>query len=114
VSTGACRYQSTLAEKINAPSMVYIAGEEMTNYACDLIVEKWISPYFETTNWERFDLSCKSRDETDDQVLHDAVEAGKRIGAIFKEPTITPSAKQVKYLFLRMLCRKRQIEFFHI
>ena len=29
-------------------------------------------------------------------MLKDAVEAGKRIGSIFKEPTITPSAKQVK------------------
>ena len=50
--------------------------------------------------WERYDLSCISRDETDDQVLHDAVEAGKRVGAIFKEPTITPSAKQVKEMGL--------------
>ena len=75
--------------------MVYIAGEEMTHYACNLIVEKWIEPYFDTSSWETFDLSCKSRDETDDQVLHDAVDAGKRIGAIFKEPTITPSTEQV-------------------
>lgn len=29
------------------------------------------------------------------QVLKDAVEAGKRVGAIFKEPTVTPSAAQV-------------------
>lgn len=94
------RFQSTATSKIVAPPMVYIAGEEMTNYACDLIVEKWISPYFETQNWERYDLSCKARDETDDQVLHDAVEAGKRIGAVFKEPTITPSAKQVKEMGL--------------
>lgn len=44
-----------------------------------------------------FDLSCKSRDGTEDKVLRDAVEAGARIGAVFKEPTITPSAKQVGY-----------------
>lgn len=76
--------------------MVYISGEEMTNYVCNLIVEKWFEPYFDTSNWERYDLSCKARDATNDKVLKDAVEAGKRIGAIFKEPTITPTAVQVK------------------
>jgi isocitrate dehydrogenase len=80
--------------------MVYIAGEEMTHYASNLIVDQWIKPYFSTDEWETFDLSCKARDESDDKVLHDAVEAGKRVGAIFKEPTITPSALQVKEMGL--------------
>jgi isocitrate dehydrogenase len=80
--------------------MVYIAGEEMTHYVSDLIVDQWIRPYFNTDKWETFDLSCKNRDETDDKVLHDAVDAGKRIGAIFKEPTITPSTTQVKEMKL--------------
>jgi isocitrate dehydrogenase len=97
-----CRLFSKLKldEKVVAPPMVYIAGEEMTHYACTLIEDQWIKPYFDTSKWERYDLSCKSRDETNDQVLHDAVEAGKRIGAIFKEPTITPSALQVKEMGL--------------
>lgn len=86
----------TLGENIPAPPMVYISGEEMTHYACNLIVDQWIKPYFDVSTWEMYDLSCKSRDLTDDKVLHDAVEAGARIGAIFKEPTITPSALQVK------------------
>lgn len=86
----------TLGEKIKAPPMVYIAGEEMTHYASQLIVDQWIKPYFDTSAWEVYDLSCKARDASNDKVLHDAVEAGKRIGAIFKEPTITPSASQVK------------------
>ena len=89
------RFQSSLS-KVAAPPMVYISGEEMTKYTCDLVVEKWIKPYFDISNWETYDLSCKARDESDDKVLHDAVEAGKRVGAIFKEPTITPSANQVK------------------
>jgi isocitrate dehydrogenase len=75
--------------------MVYIAGEEMTHYAMDLIVDSWVKPYFDTSSWEHYDLSCKARDETNDQVLADAVDAGKRIGAIFKEPTITPNSEQV-------------------
>ena len=78
--------------------MVYIAGEEMTHYASQLIVEKWIKPFFDVSSWEVYDLSCKSRDETNDKVLHDAVEAGQRIGAIFKEPTITPSATALWHL----------------
>jgi len=83
--------------------MVYISGEEMTHYAMDLIVDQWVKPYFDITAWQFFDLSCKARDQTNDKVLKDAVEAGKKVGAIFKEPTITPSASQVGILW--MLCR---------
>lgn len=91
------RFQSTLTleEKVQAPPMVYIQGEEMTHYATELLIDQWIKPYFTLEEWKTFDLSCKNRDATDDQVLQDAVDAGKRIGAIFKEPTITPSALQV-------------------
>jgi len=87
-------------QKIIAPPMVYIAGEEMTNYAMNLIVEQWVKPYFDTTQWEHFDLSCKARDQSDDRVLEEAVKAGKRIAAIFKEPTITPSVLQVEQMGL--------------
>lgn len=81
-------------DKLKAAPMVYIAGEEMTHYCMKLIMEKWITPNVDTSKWEYYDLSCKSRDDTEDKVLHAAVEAGSRIGAIFKEPTITPSAVQ--------------------
>lgn len=80
--------------KVQAPPMVYIAGEEMTHYACQLILKEWFEPYFNMDQWSTFDLSCVNRDKTNDQVLHDAVQAGKEIGAIFKEPTITPTATQ--------------------
>ncbi len=73
----------------------------MTHHCMNLVIEKWVNPYFDISNWEHFDLSCKVRDETNDQVLHDAVAAGKKIGAIFKEPTITPSAIQVKEMGLK-------------
>lgn len=72
----------------------------MTHHACNLFVDQWIKPFFDTSNWEVYDLSCKSRDATDDQVLHDAVDAGARVGAIFKEPTITPNTEQVKAMGL--------------
>ena len=109
-SFAAARLQTTTAApgdavptgpKVKAPALVYISGEEMTHYATQLLLKEWIEPHFDTTSWETYDLSCKSRDETNDQVLHDAVEAGKRVGAIFKEPTITPSAVQVQEMGLK-------------
>ncbi|CAD7966660.1 unnamed protein product [Amoebophrya sp. A120] len=98
--TGAAN-QRRFFSKMQAPPMVYISGEEMTHYACNLMMDKWIKPNIDTSKWEYYDLSCKARDDTEDKVLHDAVEAGARIGAIFKEPTITPTADQVKELGLK-------------
>lgn len=92
---------SAAKDTIVAPPMVYISGEEMTKYTMGLIMEKWIHPHVNTSAWEYYDLSCKSRDDTEDQVLADAVAAGARIGAIFKEPTITPTAVQQKELGLK-------------
>lgn len=81
--------------------MVYIRGEEMTRYCMDLIMEQWIEPHIDTTAWEFYDLSCKARDESNDKVLTDAVAAGARLKAIFKEPTITPTEVQRKALGLK-------------
>merc|ERR1719356_2239199 len=66
-----------------------------------IICEKWVFPFIDTSKWEYYDLSCKSRDETGDKVLHDAVASGGRIGAIFKEPTITPTPDQAKAMGLK-------------
>lgn len=92
---------SGTGEKIVLPSMVYIKGEEMTRYAMQLILDKWIDPHFSTQNWEFYDLSCKARDDSEDQCLRDAVDAGKRIKAIFKEPTVTPTEVQKKEMGLK-------------
>jgi len=88
-------------KKIMAPAMTYISGEEMTRYTMELIMEQWIKPHIDISKWEIFDLSCKSRDATNDKVLHDAVASGARLCSIFKEPTITPSAVQVKEMGLK-------------
>merc|ERR1719265_1750013 len=66
-----------------------------------LVVKEWVEPHVDISTWESYDLSCKARDESNDQVLADAVKAGSRIGAIFKEPTITPTAIQQKELGLK-------------
>jgi hypothetical protein len=77
--------------KLPAPPMVYIAGEEMTHYACELMLDQWIKPYFDTSKtWQYYDLSCKHRDDTNDQVLKDAVAAGATIGAISKNQPSPP------------------------
>ena len=81
--------------------MVYISGEEMTHYCMNLILERWIEPNVDTSAWEFYDLSCVSRDDTEDKVLHDAVDAGNRICAIFKEPTVTPTEVQKEALGLK-------------
>lgn len=81
--------------------MVYISGEEMTRHTMELVLNRWVKPHVDISAWEFFDCSCKSRDATDDQVLHDAVSAGKKIRAIFKEPTVTPSAIQQKEMGLK-------------
>jgi isocitrate dehydrogenase len=87
--------------KIQAPPLVYIKGEEMTRYAGRLYLEEWITPYVDTTKWEFFDLSCRSRDDTDDQVLKDTIAAGGRVGAIYKEPTVTPTNDQKEEMGLK-------------
>lgn len=84
----------TMATKLKAPKMVYISGEEMTREVMRMIRESWVAPHVDTSAWEEYDLSCKARDESKDKVLDDAIEAGARIGAIFKEPTITPTQDQ--------------------
>ena len=86
--------------KIKAPKMVYISGEEMTKIVMEMILEKWIKPNLDISNWIFFDLSCKNRDLTKDKVLEDAITAGALIKAIFKEPTITPTADQAKEMGL--------------
>lgn len=87
--------------KLVAPPMVFIQGEEMTRYCMQLVMDKWISPRVDTSQWEFYDLSCRARDDTEDQVLKDAVTAGKKIGAIFKEPTVTPSEVQRQQMGLK-------------
>ena len=87
--------------KIACPPITYIKGEEMTAYTMELIMAKWVEPHVDTSKWEFFDLSCVSRDATEDKVLHDAVASGARLKAIFKEPTVTPTEVQKAALGLK-------------
>ena len=87
--------------KITAPPLTYIAGEEMSRWAGELYLNEWIRPYINIDKWEFYDLSCKSRDQSNDQVLKDCIASGKKIGAIYKEPTITPTSDQAKEFGLK-------------
>lgn len=87
--------------KLPAPPMVYIQGEEMTREVMKMILEQWVDPYLDTNSWQFFDLSCKSRDDTNDQILKDTIAAGAKVGAIFKEPTITPTGDQMEAMGLK-------------
>ena len=63
-----------LSSKIGSLPLVYIQGEEMTRYACSLMMAKWIEPHVDTSKWETYDLSCVARDASGDATLRDAVE----------------------------------------
>ena len=46
---------SASRDKIAAPPMVYISGEEMTHYAMNLILKDWVEPYVDTKEWKFFE-----------------------------------------------------------
>ena len=73
----------------------------MSRWAGEHYLQEWIRPYIDISKWEFYDLSCVSRDKTNDKVLADCIASGKRIGAIYKEPTITPTSDQVKEFGLK-------------
>jgi isocitrate dehydrogenase len=60
----------------------------MSRWAGELFLDNWIRPFVDISKWETYDLSCVSRDKSDDRVLFDCIAAGKRVGAIYKEPTM--------------------------
>ena len=67
----------------------------------DLFLQKCILPHINIDKWHFYDLSCKNRDNTNDDVLINAINKGKQIRSIFKEPTITPTEIQKKTLNLK-------------
>jgi isocitrate dehydrogenase len=78
----------TFSTKIRAPPLVYVCGEEMSRWAGELFLDEWIRPKIDISSWQFYDLSCKARDNSDDKVLQDCITAGKKVGAIYKEPTM--------------------------
>jgi isocitrate dehydrogenase len=80
--------------KVKTP-IVEIDGDEMTRIIWKMIKDELIKPYVEL-NTKYFDLHVKRRDETDDQITHEAAEAIREYGVGCKCATITPDAERVK------------------
>lgn len=79
-------------------------GDEMTRVLWAVIKEKLLEPYIDLKT-EYFDLGLKNRDDTDDKVTYDSVEAIKRLRVGVKCATITSNAARVKEYNLKQLTR---------
>lgn len=79
-------------------------GDEMTRIIWQLIKEKLIFPHLDL-NIQYFDLSIQHRDETDDQVTHDAAAAIKACKVGIKCATITPDEARVAEFNLKQMWR---------
>ena len=89
--------------KVNNP-IVELYGDEMTRVIWDFIKNKLILPYVDL-NIEYYDLSMKSRDDTNDQITIDCAKAIKKNGVGIKCATITADELRVKEFNLKKMWR---------
>jgi isocitrate dehydrogenase len=89
--------------KVKNP-IVEMDGDEMTRIIWRLIKDKLIHPYLDI-DLLYYDLSIKTRDETNDQITIDAAEMTKRVGVAVKCATITPDGARMKEFNLKKMWR---------
>ncbi len=89
--------------KVKNP-VVELDGDEMTRIIWEFIKNKLILPYLDL-GIEYYDLSMKSRDNTDDQITIDSANAIKKIGVGIKCATITPDEARVEEFDLKKMWR---------
>jgi len=89
--------------KVNNP-IVELDGDEMTRVIWDFIKNKLILPYVDL-GIEYYDLSMKSRDNTNDQITIDCAKAIKKNGVGIKCATITADELRVKEFNLKKMWR---------
>ena len=89
--------------KVNNP-IVELDGDEMTRVIWDFIKNKLILPYVDL-GIEYYDLSMKSRDDTNDQITIDCAKAIKKNGVGIKCATITADELRVKEFNLKKMWR---------
>lgn len=82
--------------------LVEMDGDEMTRILWGMIKDKLLLPYIDLKT-EYYDLGLRERDNTDDQITHDAAEAIKKYGVGVKCATITPNADRVKEYNLKKM-----------
>lgn len=87
--------------KMTVP-LVEMDGDEMTRILWGMIKDTLLLPYIDLKT-EYYDLGIKERDNTDDQITHDAAEAIKKYGVGVKCATITPNADRVKEYNLKKM-----------
>lgn len=82
-------------EKIKmAKPIVEMDGDEMTRIIWQMVKQELLTPFVEL-NTEYYDLGLKVRDESRDQITHDAGNAIKKHGIGVKCATITPNKQRV-------------------
>ena len=96
-------YQKMSKIKVNNP-IVELDGDEMTRVIWDFIKNKLILPYVDL-GIEYYDLSMKSRDDTNDQITIDCAKAIKKNGVGIKCATITADELRVKEFNLKKMWR---------
>ena len=84
--------------------VVELNGDEMTRVIWDFVKNKLILPYLDL-NIEYYDLSMKSRDNTNDQITIDCANAIRKNGVGIKCATITPDENRVKEFNLKKMWR---------
>lgn len=84
--------------------IVEIDGDEMARIIWSFIKEKLILPFLDI-DIKYYDLGIQKRDETDDQITHDAALAIKKYGVGVKCATITPDEARVKEFGLKKMWR---------
>ena len=89
--------------KVKNP-IVELDGDEMTRVIWEFIKNKLILPYVDL-GIDYFDLSMKSRDDTNDQITVDCAKAIKKNGVGIKCATITADELRVKEFNLKKMWR---------
>ncbi len=89
--------------KVKNP-IVELDGDEMTRVIWEFIKNKLILPYVDL-GIEYYDLSMKSRDDTNDQITIDCAKAIKKNGVGIKCATITADELRVKEFNLKKMWR---------
>ena len=79
--------------KMTTP-LVEMDGDEMTRIIWAMIKDELLLPFVDL-KCEYYDLGLKVRDETRDQITHDAGNAIKKYGVGVKCATITPNAQRM-------------------
>ncbi|KAF2753432.1 isocitrate dehydrogenase NADP-dependent [Pseudovirgaria hyperparasitica] len=87
--------------KVKNP-VVELDGDEMTRIIWQDIKDRFIHPYLDV-DLKYYDLGLEYRDQTEDQVTHDAAEAIKKYSVGVKCATITPDEARVKEFHLKKM-----------